>query len=78
MALCRALQAQGVKISFDPNVRKELASATRAILTSVRELMAMSSIFLPSEEDAETLFPGRSLSELCARSFLRGGSTMSF
>lgn len=70
MTLCRALQPKGVKISFDPNVRKELASEA-SYFTALRELTGMASIFLPSEEDAEILFPGRPLQsygeELCAK-----------
>jgi sugar/nucleoside kinase (ribokinase family) len=70
MTLCRALQPKGVKISFDPNVRKELAS-DESYFTAVHELTGLASIFLPSEEDAEILFPGRSLQsygeELCAK-----------
>jgi sugar/nucleoside kinase (ribokinase family) len=71
MTLCRALQPTGVKISFDPNVRKELASDA-SYFTAVRELMGMASIFLPSEEDAEILFPGRSLESYGDELFARG------
>ncbi len=70
MTLCKALHLQNVKISFDPNVRKELTSEP-GYFAAVRELSAMASIFLPSEEDAEILFPGRPLmsygEELCSQ-----------
>jgi len=70
MTLCKALQPQNVKISFDPKVRKELTSDP-GYFAAVRELTAMASIFLPSEEDAEILFPGRPLAsygeELCSQ-----------
>lgn len=71
MTLCRALQLKGVKISFDPNVRKELASEA-SYFTAVRELIAMASIFLPSEEDAEILFPDRSLQSYGEELFAKG------
>ena len=69
VGLCKALKARGVKISFDPNIRKELASE-KSYFDVVRELVAMSSIFLPSDDDADALYPGRQLTdfsgELCA------------
>jgi sugar/nucleoside kinase (ribokinase family) len=60
LTLCRATRATGTKISLDPNVRKELASDLTYFRT-LRELMSMASIFLPSEEDAALLFPGEPL-----------------
>jgi sugar/nucleoside kinase (ribokinase family) len=70
MAICKALQPQNVKISFDPNVRKELTSDP-GYFAAVQELIALASIFLPSEEDAQVLFPGRPLAsygqELCSK-----------
>jgi sugar/nucleoside kinase (ribokinase family) len=68
--LCAALRQAGVKISFDPNIRKELA-ADKDYFEVVRELTEMSSVFLPSEEDVDILYPGRGLddygAELCRR-----------
>jgi sugar/nucleoside kinase (ribokinase family) len=70
MTLCKALRPRNVKISFDPNVRKELTSDP-GYFAAVRELTDMASIFLPSEADAEILFPGRPLAsygeEICAK-----------
>ena len=63
---CKALHAQGVKISFDPNVRKELIGDP-TYFELVRELIAICSIFLPSEEDAVTLYPGPRPRELRRR-----------
>ena len=60
---CKALHANGVKISFDPNVRKELIG-NPSYFDSVREMIEICSLFLPSEDDAATLFPGRDLSRL--------------
>ena len=62
LQVCRALHAGGVKISFDPNVRKELMG-NESYLSAVQEMMAMCSIFLPSEDDAAMLFPQQKLSE---------------
>ena len=60
LTLCKATRATGAKISVDPNVRKELVSDPTYFRT-LRELMSMASIFLPSNEDAALLFPGESL-----------------
>jgi sugar/nucleoside kinase (ribokinase family) len=56
LQVCRALHLDGVKISFDPNVRKELMG-NQSYLAAVQEMMGMCSIFLPSEDDAAMLFP---------------------
>ncbi len=71
LRVCKALHAKGVKISFDPNVRKELIG-NPAYFDSVREMIGISSVFLPSEEDAATLFPGRDLSDFALEFFARG------
>jgi sugar/nucleoside kinase (ribokinase family) len=62
LRVCRALHGSGVKISLDPNVRKELMGNS-SYLSAVKELLGMCSIFLPSEDDATLLFPGKSLAE---------------
>lgn len=71
VAACQALHAEGVRISFDPNVRKELIG-NPAYFGAVRDLMSIASIFLPSEEDAATLFPGEEFKTF-ARRLLDGG-----
>jgi sugar/nucleoside kinase (ribokinase family) len=71
LAACKALHGKGVKISFDPNVRKELIG-NPAYFELVRELIGICAIFLPSEEDAATLFPGRDLESFAAEFFARG------
>ena len=60
LGICRALHAKGVRISFDPNVRKELIDSPD-YFAAVREIMGMCVVFLPSDDDAEALFPGQSL-----------------
>lgn len=69
LMVAETLQGDGVKISFDPNVRKELAEDA-ATLAAVRRLAAISTYFLPSEEDLAVLFPGRGL-EAVAESLFR-------
>jgi len=71
LRVCKALHARGVRISFDPNVRKELIGDP-AYFEAVREMIAMSAIFLPSEEDAATLFPGEDIAAFAAKLFARG------
>jgi sugar/nucleoside kinase (ribokinase family) len=62
LQVCRALHASGVKISFDPNVRKELMG-NPSYFSAVKELLSICSIFLPSEDDAAMLYPQKSLVE---------------
>jgi sugar/nucleoside kinase (ribokinase family) len=62
LQVCRVLRADGVKISFDPNVRKELMG-NASYLAAVHEMMGMCSIFLPSEDDAAMIFPGKKLAQ---------------
>ncbi len=59
LRVCRALHEDGVKISFDPNVRKELMGNT-SYFSAVNEIMNLCSIFLPSEDDCAMLFPQQS------------------
>ncbi len=59
LRVCRALHDDGVRISFDPNVRKELMGNT-SYFSAVKEIMNLCSIFLPSEDDAAMLFPQQS------------------
>jgi len=68
---CKALHAKGVKISFDPNVRKELIG-NPAYFELVREMIEICSVFLPSEDDAATLFPGRDLPSFASEFFAHG------
>lgn len=62
LTVCRGLHGVGVKVSFDPNVRKELMGNS-SYFSAVKELMGLCSIFLPSEDDAAMLFPGQSLTQ---------------
>ena len=71
LRVCRALHGKGVPITFDPNVRKELVG-NPAYFSAVKEMIGMASIFLPSEEDVLTLFPGRSLDDYAAELFAKG------
>ena len=58
LAICRALRDRAVAISIDPNIRTELM-ADAGYLDCVHELMAMAAYVLPSDADAELLFPGQ-------------------
>lgn len=59
LALARRLHERGVRLSLDPNIRKELLSDP-AYRRTVDTLTGLSHFFLPSEEDAAMLFPGES------------------
>ena len=58
LALCQALQAQGVTISIDPNIRTELMRDA-GYLQAVRAIIAMATYVLPSDADADALWPGQ-------------------
>lgn len=66
LALCQALVAAGVALSFDPNIRKELASDANYRRT-VETLIARCRYFLPSEEDLAVLFPGEAFPAVAER-----------
>jgi sugar/nucleoside kinase (ribokinase family) len=71
LRVCKAMHGRGAAISFDPNIRKELISDPD-YFTTVNELMATSTYFLPSEEDADVLFPGESLKSYAPKLFAKG------
>ena len=48
----------GAEISFDPNVRKELAN-NPAVHDAIQEIFSLTDIFLPSESDMEYFFPAQ-------------------
>ena len=58
LALCQALQAQGVTISIDPNIRTELLRDA-GYLQAVRAIIDMAAYVLPSDVDADALWPGQ-------------------
>ncbi len=72
LAVCRALAATGVGISFDPNVRKEVLTDPAA-LDVVRGLLDIATWVLPSEEDAAILYPDESF-ETYAKQLLAGSA----
>ena len=71
LRVCKALHAKGTTISFDPNVRKELIG-NPAYFAAVREMVDITEIFLPSEDDVAALFPGRDLDSVAAELFAKG------
>ena len=71
LRVCKALQSRGTLISFDPNIRKELISDP-GYFTTVNELMDICTYFLPSQEDADVLFPGESLASYAPKLFAKG------
>ena len=71
MRVCAALHKQGTAISFDPNIRKELVSDP-TYFSAVNELTDICTYFLPSDEDAEVLFPDENLESFSSKLFARG------
>lgn len=60
------LAAQGVALSIDPNIRTELI-ADAGYLDVVRRLVATAAYVLPSDADADLLFPGEAFQDWSAR-----------
>jgi sugar/nucleoside kinase (ribokinase family) len=58
LALCESLSAKGVTISIDPNIRQELISDA-GYLDALHKIMAMATYVLPSDADADLLFPSQ-------------------
>lgn len=71
LEICRGLHAKGVRISFDPNVRKELIDSPD-YFAAVREILAMCVVFLPSDDDVEALFPDETLDHFAPKLFAQG------
>jgi sugar/nucleoside kinase (ribokinase family) len=71
LRVCKALHQSGGKISFDPNVRKELMG-NPSYFEAVNDMMAISAIFLPSEDDVAALFPGEDLKDFAPKLFATG------
>ena len=71
LRVCKALHSRGSAISFDPNIRKELIGDPD-YFTTVNELMDICTYFLPSQEDADVLFPGESLASYAPKLFAKG------
>lgn len=69
--ICRALHDEGVRISFDPNIRKELLGEPR-YGEVVGQLTQLASYFLPSVEDAAVLFPGEAFESYAERLLAAG------
>jgi len=72
LEVCTRLAAEGVAISVDPNIRTELMTDD-SYLQAVWALMAMAAYVLPSDADADLLFPGQPFDLWSAR-LLEGGA----
>lgn len=70
----RRLAGRGVALSIDPNIRIELM-ADAGYLDAVRRLMDGAAHVLPSDADADVLFPGEHFADWSARLLARGART---
>lgn len=64
--ICARLYARGVAISIDPNIRTELLTDA-GYLAAVNRLMAMATYIMPSDADADLLFPDQPFADWSAR-----------
>jgi fructokinase len=71
LQLFDAVRAGGGRISYDPNVRKEIAS-NPDYASMVGRVLTGTDLFLPSSEDLSALFPGASEADAIARAFEAG------
>jgi sugar/nucleoside kinase (ribokinase family) len=69
--LCQRLHGAGVAISIDPNIRVELM-ADAGYLETLRVLIGMASYVLPSDADADLLFPGELFTDYATRLLAAG------
>jgi sugar/nucleoside kinase (ribokinase family) len=69
--VCQRLHAHGVAISIDPNIRTELLTDP-GYLAAVNQLMTMAAYIMPSDADADLLFPGESFDTWSARLLTAG------
>lgn len=70
--LVARLTAAGVALSLDPNVRRE-EMRDAGYLATLRDLVGRASLVLPSEDDADLLFPGEAFASYATR-LIRGGA----
>jgi sugar/nucleoside kinase (ribokinase family) len=73
--ICGRLHARGVTISIDPNIRTELIT-DRGYLDAVETIMAMAAYILPSDADADLLFPGKPFDDWSARLMADGAKAV--
>ena len=73
--ICLALHASGVRISLDPNIRKELLGDPN-YRTVVDQLTRLATYFLPSEEDVAVLFPGETFETYASRLIDQGAHSV--
>ncbi|MDZ4392770.1 sugar kinase [Cypionkella sp.] len=66
LALCESLYSEGVAISIDPNIRAELISDA-GYIEALQRIMAMATYVLPSDADAEVLYPGQAFADWSGR-----------
>lgn len=65
-AICTELHHAGVAISIDPNIRTELMS-DGGYLDVVRHLVGIATYVLPSDADADLLWPGQAFADWAGR-----------
>lgn len=66
LSLCERLVDQGVVISIDPNIRAELIFDA-GYLEDLQQIIAMADYVLPSDADAEVLYPGQDFADWSGR-----------
>lgn len=73
LKLCESLNRQGISISLDPNIRVELMNDP-GYLAAIRDIMGLAQYILPSDADAELLFPDEAFADWSGR-LLAAGAT---
>ena len=69
------LSAQGVALSLDPNVRREEIRDT-GYMATLHDLVAQAALVLPSDEDADLLFPGELFATYAHRLITNGAKAV--
>lgn len=73
--VCTRLHGRGVAISIDPNIRTEMLT-DQGYLDAVNRLMALATCILPSDADAELLFPGQIFDDWSDRLMAQGAKAV--
>jgi sugar/nucleoside kinase (ribokinase family) len=73
--ICTRLHAKGVAISIDPNIRAELLT-DQGYLDALHHLMGLAVYILPSDADADQLFPGQAFERWSARLIKQGAQAV--
>lgn len=75
LATVELMLVGGARLSFDPNLRKELTAEPQA-MAAIRHLARRAAFLLPSEADARVLWPGQTFEAFAAEAVATGAQAV--